>query len=104
MYNEQMQNMIQDGQFGTSGPAYNPYMNQPNNMISFGAMSQQIQNSYAYQPQSTQGYVFQPAWTSGWRMNNSAERQFESELTKPKSSMNLTIKQLTKKKKWWKVF
>ena len=60
MYNEQMQNMIQDGQFGTSGPAYNPYMNQPNNMISFGAMSQQIQNPYAYQPQSTQGYVFQP--------------------------------------------
>jgi hypothetical protein len=60
MYNEQMHNMIQNGQFGTSGPSYNPYMNQPNNMISFGAMSQQIQNPYAYQPQNTTGYVFQP--------------------------------------------
>ena len=40
----------------------------------------------------------------GWSMNNIAERQFESELTKPKPTITLTIKQLTKKAKWWKVF
>ena len=37
-------------------------------------------------------------------MNNAAERQFESELTKPKPTKTVTIKQLTKKGKWWKVF
>jgi len=50
------------------------------------------------------GYLFKPSWTSGWSMNNAAERQFESELTKSKPTMTLTIKQLTKKGKWWKVF
>ncbi len=50
------------------------------------------------------GYFFKPSWTSGWSMNNAAERQFESELTKPKPTKNLTIKQLTQKEKWWKVF
>lgn len=50
------------------------------------------------------GYLFKPSWTAGWRMNNAAGRQFESELTKPKPTKTLTIKQLTKKGKWWKVF
>jgi len=49
-------------------------------------------------------YLFKPSYTSGWSMNNSAERQFESEITKPKTTKTLTIKQLTKKEKWWKVF
>ena len=33
---------------------------------------------------------------------SSAERQFEFELTKPKPTKTITIKQLTKKEKWWK--
>lgn len=49
------------------------------------------------------GYLFKPMWAS-WNMNIIAERQFESELTKPKPSQKITIKQLTKKNKWWKVF
>jgi hypothetical protein len=49
-------------------------------------------------------YLFKPSWTSGWSMNDSAKRQFESEITKPKPTKTLTIKQLTKKEKWWKVF
>ncbi|HJS00634.1 MAG TPA: hypothetical protein VJ780_06835 [Flavobacterium sp.] len=50
------------------------------------------------------GYLFKPSYTSGWSMKNSAEKQFESELTKPKPTKTLTLKQLTKKEKWWKVF
>jgi hypothetical protein len=48
-----------------------------------------------------EGYLFKPSWTSGWSMNDAAERQFESEMTKPKPNITLTIKQLTKKRKWW---
>lgn len=50
------------------------------------------------------GYLFKPSYTSGWSMNNSAERQFESESTKPKPIKTLSIKSLTKKEKWWKLF
>lgn len=50
------------------------------------------------------GYLFKPSYTSGWSMNSAAERQFDSELTKPKPTKTLSIKQLTKKEKWWKVF
>ena len=50
------------------------------------------------------GYLFEPSWTEGWTMNESAERQFESERTKPKPTKTITISQLTKKRKWWKVF
>lgn len=50
------------------------------------------------------GYLFKPSWTAGWSMNDAAERQFESEITKLKPDNNLTIKQLTKKGKWWKLF
>ena len=50
------------------------------------------------------GYLFKPLYTAGWIMNDIAERQFESERTKPKPTKILTIKQLTKKEKWWKVF
>ena len=50
------------------------------------------------------GYLFEPSWTAGWTMNESAERQFESERTKPKPTKTITISQLTKKRKWWKVF
>lgn len=50
------------------------------------------------------GYLFKPSWTAGWNMNNSAERQFEAEITRPKPTKKITIKQLTKKGKWWKLF
>ena len=50
------------------------------------------------------GYLFKPSWTAGWSMNNVAERQFESEIVKPKPIRTLTIKQLAKKDKWWKMF
>jgi hypothetical protein len=50
------------------------------------------------------GYLFKPSWTAGWSMNNAAQRQFDSELSKPKPTKTLTIEQLTKKDKWWKVF
>ena len=46
-----------------------------------------------------EGYLFKPAYTSGWYMNEIAERQFNSELEKPKPSKTLTIKELTKKRK-----
>jgi hypothetical protein len=49
------------------------------------------------------GYLFKPSYTAGWSMNEIAERQFESEITKTKPTKTLTIKQLTKKRKWWKV-
>jgi len=49
------------------------------------------------------GYLFKPSWTAGWSMNDSAEKQFESEKTKPKPTTTITIRQLTKKEKWWKV-
>ena len=59
-----------------------------------------------YDPQNHlgEGYHFQPSWTSGWSMKDAAERQFESEILKPKPSKTLTIRQLTKKSKWWNSF
>ena len=50
------------------------------------------------------GYLFKPSWTSGWTMNSMAENQFESERTKAKPIKILTVKQLTKKGKWLRVF
>lgn len=50
------------------------------------------------------GYLFKPSWTAGWSMNDLAEKQFESEKTRPKPTKTITIRQLTKKGKWWKVF
>jgi len=48
--------------------------------------------------------LFKPSWAAGWSMNYTAEKQFESELLKPKPAKTLTLKQLTKKDKWWKMF
>ncbi|MEO6613431.1 MAG: hypothetical protein ABIT05_15655 [Chitinophagaceae bacterium] len=45
------------------------------------------------------GYLFKPSYTSGWSMNNAVERQIDSEISKPKPTKILTIKQLTKKDK-----
>jgi hypothetical protein len=58
-----------------------------------------------YDPQNHlgEGYLFKPSWTSGWGMNDAAKWQFESEILKPKPSKTLTIRQLTKKGKWWNV-
>lgn len=59
-----------------------------------------------YDPKNHEGkgYLFEPSWTAGWSMNEAAEKQFESEQSKPKPTNTITIKQLTKKGKWWKVF
>jgi len=50
-----------------------------------------------------EGYLFKPSWTGGWTMNENAEKQFESETSKPKPSKQITVRQLTKKDKWWKI-
>ena len=50
------------------------------------------------------GYLFKPSWTAGWCMSEDAEKQFESEITKPKPLTKITVKQLVKKDKWWKIF
>ncbi|KFC20497.1 hypothetical protein [Chryseobacterium sp. FH1] len=51
-----------------------------------------------------EGYLFKPTFTAGWNMKGALERQLDSELTKQKPSQKITIKKLTKKGKWWKVF
>lgn len=50
------------------------------------------------------GYLFKPSYTAGWSMNDEAEIQFQSEKTKLKPTKTITIRQLTKKRKWWKLF
>ncbi len=49
------------------------------------------------------GYLPYPSYTTGWDMNDIAEMQFESEMTKAKPVKTVTIKQLTKKRKWWNI-
>ncbi|MDD3323324.1 MAG: hypothetical protein PHS59_17960 [Paludibacter sp.] len=65
-----------------------------------------IDVDFVYDPTNYMGenYLFKPSWTGGWRMNDNAERQFESELSKPKPKKKLTTRQLTRKNKWWKIF
>ena len=64
-----------------------------------------IEVDLIYDPTNYMGesYLFKPSWTGGWRMNDNAERQFESELSKPKPKKNLTTRQLTRKNKWWEI-
>lgn len=59
-----------------------------------------------YEPRNYEGkgYLFKPSWTGGWVMNEIAERQFESELSKPKPIKKINTRQLTRKDKWWKIF
>jgi hypothetical protein len=59
-----------------------------------------------YDPNNYQGegYLFKPSWTAGWSMKLVADIQFESEILKPKPSKSLTIRQLTRKNKWWNIF
>lgn len=56
----------------------------------------QVDLEYDVNNYEGKGYLFKPSFTSGWSMNDIAERQFESEITKPKPIKNLTIRQLTK--------
>lgn len=51
-----------------------------------------------------EGYLFKPSFTSGWKMNYMIERQLESENTKPKPSKSVSLKQLIRKDKWWKLW
>lgn len=63
-----------------------------------------IETEYDTQNYEGKGYLFKPSYTSGWRMNDNVERQFESETTKNKPKQTLTIKQLTRKANRWKLF
>lgn len=63
-----------------------------------------VDKDYDPQDHVGEGYLFKPCWTAGWNMKDAADRQFESEILKPKPSKSLTIKQLTKKNKWWHIF
>jgi hypothetical protein len=49
------------------------------------------------------GYSFHPSFAACWTMNAMTEMQLESETLKAKPAKTLTIKQLTKKDKWWKL-
>lgn len=46
-----------------------------------------------------EGYLFKPSWTSDWVMNENVIKQFDSELSKPKPSKSITIRQITNKDK-----
>lgn len=50
------------------------------------------------------GYLFQPSFTSGWKMNYMIEKQLESEETKTKPTKSLKLKQLINKGKYWKLW
>ena len=63
-----------------------------------------IELEYDVKNSEGNGYLFQPSYTAGWNMNYMIEKQIESEIIKTKPTKTLTIKQLTKKDKWWKVF
>jgi len=63
-----------------------------------------IEFQYDVNNSEGKGYQFQPSYTGGWNMNYLIEKQFDSEKTKPKPDKSLTVKQLIKKDKWWKIF
>lgn len=60
-----------------------------------------VEKKYDVSVYSGKDYPFQPSYTAGWKMKYNAERQFESELTNPKPSLKLTVKELVMEKKWW---
>jgi hypothetical protein len=63
-----------------------------------------VQTEYDIKNYEDKGYLFKPSFTGGWSMKDAFERQLESERTKAKPSKTLTIKQLIRKDKWWKIF
>ena len=63
-----------------------------------------VETSYDVNNYDGKGYMFSPSYTLGWTMNEIAEMQFKSELTKKKPSKRITIRQLIKKKKWWGIY
>jgi len=67
-----------------------------------GKLSVEIE--YDIQNYEAKEYLFKPFYTAGWRMKDNVERQFASEISKSKPTRTLTIKQLTKKAKRWKIF
>lgn len=62
-----------------------------------------IDKDYDSKNYDGKGYLFKPSWTSGWTMNESVNSQFDSELTKPKPSLIIKVKELIKNDKWWKI-
>ena len=51
-----------------------------------------------------EGYLFKPSFTSGWLMNFMIEKQLESEEIKPKPTKSIMLKELIKKRKYWKLW
>lgn len=62
-----------------------------------------IDKEYDSKNYDGKGYLFKPSWTSGWTMNESVNSQFDSELSKPKPSLTIKVKELIQKDKWWKI-
>ncbi len=56
-----------------------------------------VQIEYSANNYDGSGYLFHPSWTAGWDMKSISEKQFESEIVKPKPSKVVSIKQLTQK-------
>lgn len=63
-----------------------------------------IEIEYNVQNQQGRGYLFKPTYTFGLNMNEIACRQFEYEMQKLRPAKKLTIREVIKKRKWWKVF
>lgn len=78
------------------------YKNHSDTYEHVGKLSVEVE--YDVKNYEGKGYLFKPSYAAGWIMKDSIEKQLESELSKPKPSKTLTIKELTKKNKWWKAF
>jgi hypothetical protein len=63
-----------------------------------------VELAYDVSNYNGKGYLFYPKFSAGWHMKYDVERQLESEKIKPKPEKKITIKQLTKNKKWWNFF
>lgn len=63
-----------------------------------------IEINYDINNYSGEGYLFKPSSTAGWNMKSDVDNQFKSEISKTKPKKIITIKQLTKRKKWWDIF
>lgn len=63
-----------------------------------------VELQYEVNNREGKGYLFRPSFTAGWQMNYMIEKQLESEKTKNRPFLTLTIQQLIKNNKWWKVW
>lgn len=63
-----------------------------------------VEIEYDVRNYSGEGYLFKPKYTSGWKMNNMIDNQLEFEKTNPKPTILLTLKQLIRRNKRWKLW